>query len=319
MKTILVLAVTFLSLFSVAQTNVFLDFSPKIGGNDLVLNTVVQDLNGVDITISDFNYYISNVRIFHDGGQELSFLNTVYFIKPEDHGIYLGYFPVTTIDSIHFGVGVPKNLNHLDISQYSSEHPLSWQNPNMHWGWISGYAIMLCNGSGDSNNDGTPDAFFELHNFGDPSYTQVTLPVIPTLGENEISVVINCNVDEWLFDINPGIVGAVHGSFPVNLTIMNNVLTRSVFEMPGNASLAKLEMDGSLISFVENGHVIFSWKDLPDVDGFQLIDISGRIIENGKIIGSTNSTALSWEGTGSYFFYLLDSNGSAIKHIQVIR
>lgn len=319
MKNVLAFIAAFLSVFSFAQTNVFVEFPPKIGGNDLVLNTVVQDMNGVDLSISDFNYYISNIRIFHDGGQELSFINSVYFIESEDNGVYLGSYPVTTIDSIQFAVGVPKNLNHLDISQYPLEHPLSWQNPNMHWGWISGYALMLCQGHGDSNSDGAPDNAFELHNFGDSSYTEVSMPVIPTIGQDKISVIINCNVDEWLYGVHPGTVGAVHGEFPINQMVMNNVRTRPVFEMPGNASLTDLSLDGSLISHAENGNIVFSWKDFPNVDAFQLIDVSGRIIENGKIGGATGSKALSWEGSGSYFFYLLDSNGSIMKHIQVVR
>ena len=71
MKNVFLLAVTFISFFSNAQTNVYLEFPAKVAGNDLTLNTVVQHSNGVDMSIDFFNYYISNVHIIHDGGQDL--------------------------------------------------------------------------------------------------------------------------------------------------------------------------------------------------------------------------------------------------------
>ena len=63
MNKFLQVLVVFASFNSMAQTNVYLSFPPKVGGNDLVLGDIVQDLNGVDMKIDDFNWYLSNIRI----------------------------------------------------------------------------------------------------------------------------------------------------------------------------------------------------------------------------------------------------------------
>lgn len=320
MKGFLVLAGAIVSLFSWSQTEVYLHFPPKVGGNDLVQNTTVQSLNGVAMSIDDFNYYISNVHIIHDGGQDLSLADTVFIVKANDNILNLGMLNVTNIEAIDFGVGVPPSLNHEDISQYNEGDPLSWQNPSMHWGWTSGYKFLLVDGYGDSNNDGTEDELFQIHSLGDANYKNVSMTVIPTVSATHITVVINCNLDEWLFGVNPGSVGVHHGETGVNASVMNNIDNRPVFTMPGNAGIDdNMESAGTVTYSVNSESVSFNWKDVAKAENFRLIDLAGKVIESGKATEFEGNHTSQIGTSGSYFFYLLDSNGAILKHIQIVR
>lgn len=303
-----------------AQLDIYLDFPPRVDGNYLTLNTDVVSLNGVAMNITYFNYYISNVHIIHDGGQNLNLSDTVFIVKTDAHTLFLGNLNVTNIESITFGVGVPQTPNHADISQYSLDNPLSWQDPSMHWGWSSGYKFMLCDGYGDSNNDGTPDALFQLHNLGDANYKNVSMAVIPTAFPTHTTIVVDCNLDQWLFGINPGTVGVSHGTTGVNATVMNNVDNRPVFTLPGNAGIQQAtETAGTLTYSINNESILFNWNEVEDVEAYKLMDISGKVIESGKASAFNGNLSTSLQTGGTYFFYLLAGNGSIVKHIQIVR
>lgn len=320
MKGVFLLTSLILSLGSIAQTNVNLYFPPKVEGNDLIQNTNVMSLSGTEMSIDFFNYYISNVHIIHDGGQDLDLSDTVFIVTVEDPILELGMLDLTNIESIDFGVGVPQSVNHADISQYDESNPLSWQSPSMHWGWTSGYKFLLVNGYGDSNNDGTADELFQIHSLGDGNYKNVSMAVIPTVGPTETTIVINCNLDEWMFGINPGNVGVHHGTTGVNASVMNNVDNRPVFTLPGNASIDEsVEPVGTITHSINNELMTFNWKDVQNVEQFKLIDISGKVIDAGQASEFTGTHTSEIQQSGSYFFYLLDSNGSILNHVQVIR
>ena len=320
MKKLITLAALVFALNANAQLDVYLDFPPRVAGNYLTLNTDVESLNGVTMNITYFNYYISNVHIIHDGGQNLDLSDTVFIVKTDAHSLFLGNLNVTNIESITFGVGVPQDVNHADISQYALENPLSWQDPSMHWGWTSGYKFMLCDGYGDSNNDGSADALFQLHNLGDANYKNVSMAVVPTVFPTHTTIVIDCNLDEWLFGVNPGSVGVHHGTTGVNTSVMNNVNSRPVFTLPGNAGIeTPTETAGTLSYSISDETVSFVWADVQDVSSYKMIDLSGRVLEAGPATAFNGNHTSNVERSGSYFFYLLASDGTIVKQIQIVR
>ena len=320
MKSTLLLSSLLFSALSFGQTDVNLHFPPKVNGIDLVQNTNVQSLSGAEMSIDFFNYYISNVHIIHDGGQDLDLSDTVFFVSVEDPILELGMLDLTNIESIDFGVGVPQSLNHEDISQYDETNPLSWQSPSMHWGWSSGYKFLLVNGYGDSNNDGTADELMQIHCLGDGNYKNVSMAVIPTVGATQTTIVINCNLDEWLYSFNPGNVGVHHGTTGVNASVMNNVNSRPVFTLPGNAGTNEtLEFEGFISYSINNELTTFNWKDVQHVDQFKLIDLSGKLIDAGQASDFAGTHTAEIQNSGSYFFYLLDENGTILNYTQVIR
>ena len=319
MNKLLLIMVLGFGLTSYAQGNLYLSFKPKCEGIDFVLGSTVQNLAGVDMKVDDFNYYISNIHVIYDGGQDLDLSDTILLVKADAHTFLLDQVDVPNVEQINFSVGVPQDVNHLDISAYPTGHFLSFQTPSMHWGWTSGYKFLLVDGFGDSNGDGTPDALFQLHDLGDANFKNVQLPITATYGnDSQTDIVINCHLDEWIFGANPGTVGVQHGEIGINASTMNNVNDRAVFTSPANALIKEIGNIGKLY-FVNNSNSIsVSWKEMTSINSYKMIDVSGRVILNEKT-NSINETVIVENITkGSYIFNTYDVNGNVLNSIKMI-
>lgn len=318
--------IIFLSLFSLCLTGVFgqkhvyIHFVPKVAGNTLILNTVLQDLQGVEMTIEYFNYYLSNLHLIHDGSQDLDLSDTVFLIQATDYTLDLGMLDITSISQIDFGVGVPSDLNHLDIAIYPAHHPLSFQTPSMHWGWTAGYSFMIVGGQGDADSDGTPEALFQLHNLGDASYKNVSIQTVATESESQLDVYIYCNLDEWIYGNNPGTVGVVHGSTATNIAVMNNVDLRNVFEASPTAGIETVEKEKGFIQSINSGSSVnVSWTEINNASNFSLMDANGKIIEAGKINSNQADLAFADLTPGIYVFTLYSENLDKLNQLRIVR
>ena len=324
-KIIIISVCTLLSALSYSQQNVFITLSPKVASADLVIGTDVSNLNGVVFNLDYFDYYLSGLHIIHDGGQDLDLSDTVFLVEPTNFVLYLGYLNVTNIEQINFSVGVPNSLNTqsgseaIDISSYPIGHPLSFQDPSMHWGWTSGYTHMIIGGQADSNTDGIPDALFQLHNLGDNNYLPFQLPVIQTQSSiNKIDVFVNCNVDVWLTNIPIETVGISHGTANENQLIMNNVLARPVFTQSMNASLLSNSNEiGTLTFSRENATLTISWKNIININHYELIDVSGKKVKTGAISDQVGNVVFDNFSEGIYQFIVYDENSNKLNSIKV--
>ena len=232
-----------------AQKNVFLSLAPKFGNQDFQLLQNYTGNDGVVVEIEHFNYYLSDVQLFHDNGQSTYLQTGIWLVTPTNFNVYLGYLDVNQIDSISFMIGVPKRYNTQsgalaqDISTYPETHPLSFQMPSMYWGWSFGYMHMIIGGKADSNNDNIPNSYFELHNLGNNNQQMVSLPVVQTDLTNQTDLHLNCHVDRWLNNITLASTGVQHDETGLNLTIMQNVLSQEVFTLDATASLSDKHPD----------------------------------------------------------------------------
>lgn len=250
-------------------------------GQPFALNETITAYNGVDYSVQSMAFYMSRIKITHDGGQVTALdTNEVYYLNFNVPEIILGSFNISQVEAITFDVGVPEYLNHLDISLYPDHHPLGFQNPTMHWGWASGYMHMVMNGKGDDNNDGVPTAFYELNCLGDGNVPTVTITTTATVNpDNSRTIFLICNVDEWLRGTDPATTGAMHGSDGVNITVMNNVENHPVFVSPATASLVGKEQITISVSQSSTGTEL-SWTD-SHVASYRLLDADGRIVDQG--------------------------------------
>lgn len=321
MKQILLcslLSLCFTGVYS--QKHVYVHFVPKVAGNTLVLSSVVQDLQGVEMTIEYFNYYLSNLHIIHDGSQDLDLSDTVFLIQAADYTLDLGMQNITSISQVDFGVGVPSDLNHLDIATYPAHHPLSFQTPSMHWGWTAGYSFMIVGGQGDTDNNGTPEAPFQLHNLGDASYKNVSIETIATESDSQLDVYIYCNLDEWIYGSNPGSVGIVHGSTATNIAIMNNVDNRNVFEASPTAGIETVEIEKGFIKSINSGSsVMISWTEINNAANYSMIDANGKTVETGKINNNQGDLAFTDLTPGVYVFTLYSENLDKLNQLRIVR
>ncbi|MFN5879131.1 MAG: MbnP family protein [Flavobacteriales bacterium] len=328
MKQILALIVFSSLYFSViAQKNVFLNLSPKVGGIDLQMATDYTDLQGTTFNLDHFDYYLSNVEIIHDGGQSILIGDTVFLVEPQNYSLYLGYHDLVEIEQINFGIGVPDNMNTqsgldaIDISVFPTGHPLSFQEPSMHWGWTAGYMFMIVGGNADSNSDGIADQYFELHNLGNQNYANVLLPVVPTYtNSNQIDIHVNCNVDVWLKDIAIQSVGIVHGSSGANGDVMKNPETEAVFTQDASANIGEdAAVVGEIFFLTEQSSVKVVWTDVINATSFILTELNGKSISTGDVVSDDGTVRFDDLTSGVYIFRLLGMSGDQLNVLKVVR
>ena len=319
MKLFLTLIVVGLSSLTIAQNNLYLTFSPKCSGNDLVLGATVQDLTGASIEINHFNYYISNIHVIYDGGQDMDFSDTILLVKANANTFLLDNVSVSNIEQINFSVGVPAVVNHLDITQYPTGHFLSFQTPSMHWGWTSGYKLLLLDGNGDANGDGTPETLFQLHNLGDNNFKNVQLPIVATYSASaQVDIVVDCNLDEWIYGASPNNIGIQHGSSGVNASTMNNVTNRAVFSAPLNASINEVSEVGSMYFVNQVDGVRITWKEMTSIYAYEMINISGKVVAKSRVSNVNNTVFIDNLLKGSYIFTTFNKAGKRLNTINLV-
>jgi len=327
MKKILFSTLLLISLSSFGQKNVFVTISPKFAGADLQMGVDYTSINGVVLNLDHFDYYLSDLHVIHDGGQDLDLSDTVFLVEPQNNILYLGFLNVTTIEQLNFAIGVPAVINTsagpqaIDITLYPENHPLSFQDPSMYWGWTAGYMHMIIGGLADSNTDGIADAEFEVHTVGDANYRHVQLPVIQTNTLTDIvNVALNCNVDYWIKDIPIETVGLLHGSTGANMEIMKNVETEPVFTQPSTATTQELSAaQGTIFAIQKSTETTINWADINNVSSFIVSDINGKLIQFGKAEGNKGSITVDEMNSGIYFFHLFDNGGKELKQLKFIK
>ena len=88
------------------------------------------------VNIDRLEYYLSDMSVVHDGGQETP-LNGAYVLADafvdEVHplGLVSG---VESVEGLKFKVGIDPENNHSDPVTWPQDHPLAPQVPSMHWG-----------------------------------------------------------------------------------------------------------------------------------------------------------------------------------------
>jgi hypothetical protein len=308
--------------FTFAQKNVFLSLAPKFGNQDFQLLQNYTGNDGIAVKIEHFNYYLSDVQLFHDNGQSTYLQTAIWLVTPNNFNIYLGYLDVNQIDSISFMIGVPKRYNTqsgtlaLDISTYPETHPLSFQMPSMYWGWSFGYMHMIVGGKADSNNDNIPNSYFELHNLGNNNQQMVSLPVIQTNLTNQTDLHLNCHVDRWLNNISLANVGILHEETGLNLTIMQNVLSQDVFTLDATAGLSNITSD--LFKLTQNNHEIFIESLQNNIlKSLECLDSQGRIFVAQTFEKDNISINTSTFPKGLYLFKISTQKGNKTLRIFI--
>ncbi len=327
MKKVLFFVISFLFTgVLTAQKNVFVQFSPKVEGNDLLLNTTLTDVSGNAFNIAYFDYYLSNFILIHDGGQILELAPEVYLIEPNNNTIYLGYLNLNTVEEIRFGVGVSERLNTIngpdaiDISAYPIDHPLSYQDPSMHWGWTSGYSFMIVGGNADSNGDNIPDALYEVHSLGSNNYANIALPVIGTeMYTDQLDININCNLDVWLTSIDLGTVGVLHGTSGDNSVVMDNPEILPVFSQDQTAGITTEKIPGKLWFYTTSSLFTIEWEGVKNASIISISDVQGKVVASKSINAMNGKYEISDLPAGTYQVSIYDAENRIIKTINTVR
>ncbi len=223
MKKLLLSVLSLFALLSVvqAQNKVTLHLSPRLGAAPFALNTPVS-AGSYEYKITRLEYYISEIKITHDGGQVTPMTDMYLLVRPAIDSMYdLGTHPdITNVESITFSVGVDQAHNHLDPAAYPANHPLAPQNPAMQWGWSAGYRFVAIEGKAGTNfaND------VEIHALGDANYKTLTLNTVAENQSNgDKTIHLIADYAQVLNSINVSAGLIVHGSTGKAVTLMNNM------------------------------------------------------------------------------------------------
>lgn len=300
---------------SFGQKSVKLVINHQLGGAEFKMNTESQNNLGTRFDVKRLEYYISGLKLFHDGGQVTDLPDYVALIRPAtDDTISLGMANITKLESIQFSIGVEQGRNHGDPSKYASGHPLSPKSPSMHWGWSAGYRFVAMEGKTGSSMNTT----YEIHALGDELYFPIRLNTAAKDNGGDLVVDIKADYAGALqnIDVSPGVI--THGDFDEAIPFLRN-FSQEVFTTSsgsGNTlSTTKTEISGLKLS------------PNPSIDGsFEIVGLDGndpinevRVYDvTGKIINANHSgRSINIPTAGIYFVQIMGADWTETKRVLV--
>ena len=213
---------------SQTMNKVAFSFDHKVGVDPLVLGkTVFTIWNNKKVILTRAEFYISEVEIQNPNGNMMPLTDQYLLIdasKPTDvHE--MGHWDIEGVRGVKLHLGVDPAHNHADPSTYASDHPLSLQNPTMHWGWSAGYRFMAIEGKVDNNGDGKPETAFEFHNVGDEFYRALDLQT--TVNAKDGTLDVHLILDYAQLFKNIAMTGSLiqHGNSFLNSKMTSNAET----------------------------------------------------------------------------------------------
>ena len=191
-----------------AQNSVILNISHKLDELDFLMNQAAKNNMDHDFKITRLEYYISQISLVHDGGNE-TLIEDLWILADASRKteVNLGEFDINSIEKIILHIGVDPEHNHLDPSLWDSNHPLAPKFPSMHWGWSAGYRFVALEGHGGANLN----QLIQLHGLGDANYFSTEVELVATAENNEVIINLDADYTRALENIavNSGVI--VHG------------------------------------------------------------------------------------------------------------
>lgn len=156
------------------------------GAESLVLNTG-QYVNGSgeSLTVSKFNYFVSNFRLRRaDGSEYVLPTDNNYFLvqadKPESQSALLANVPAGSYTGISFMIGVDSLRSTMDISKRTGVlDPGMAGHDGMYWEWNSGYIFLKLEGK--STASATGRFLYHVGGFGGGFYDKKTINNLRTV------------------------------------------------------------------------------------------------------------------------------------------
>lgn len=323
-----------LFLFSVAFTatvfaqsnQVKFSFDHKAGADPLVLNqTVFSIWNNKKVKLSRAEFYISEAEIHLQDNATVPLTDQFLLVNAANptEEFDLGTWQVETAHGITMHLGVPQSVNHLDPASYPAVHPLSPQNPSMHWGWSAGYRFMAIEGKVDNNGDGVPETAFEFHNLFDALYKTVELT---GMKEAENGVLhLHFVLDYAQLFKNMAMTGNLiqHGNAAPNVTMMDNAATQHFVAFPNVSATHEVEANSLSLKASPNpaDEQLTIDYALPAFGPLEMILTNklGQTVH--KINGLKSSDSVLLETTrlpGGIYQYAFYENGKLLARKQLV-
>lgn len=181
-------------------------FDNVVGSSDLKLNTATyQNAVGEALTITKFNYFVSNIRLRKaDGTDYVIPQDSSYFLIEEDRPvsqtITLANVPIGNYTGLTFLIGVDSVRSLSDISKRTGvlDPGLTTHDP-MYWEWNSGYIFMKLEGTSPAAPAAQNNLFFyHIGGFGGGYEGKKTLNNLRT-----VTIPFNSDIAKVLTNATP--------------------------------------------------------------------------------------------------------------------
>jgi hypothetical protein len=326
MKNINLLLVIAIGLTSTlfAQSNVKLEINHMQGSSALAMLQNSTTQSGESYNANRLEYYVSGISLEHDGGMVTdidSFWILVNGFSPST--VDLGQYTITTLEAIHFFIGIEPSINHLDPSQWITGHPLAPKSPSMHWGWSAGYRFFAMEGKCGSSLS----FIYELHSLGDNQYFKQRIETSGADDNGDLLITLNADYDRVFDDIILGSGVIDHGDFPKNVQFLRNVRDRVFTSSEGNGNSLSpiLSVDENLHSASINLYPNpsadgkFNIVSADDLSGatISLYDNLGRRVERQEVSLWTGSKIMEIDLNGQYFV-IVSKNDQVLLNEAII-
>lgn len=304
---------TLLSTILIAQQNVSLKINHLLGSSPFALNQSATNNLGNSFTVTRLQYYISEIKLTHDGGMVTNVPNTYILVDANTTtNVSLGSFNITNLEGISFGVGVETPMNNADPNLHPSTHPLAPKSPSMHWGWTSGYRFVAIEGNTGTNFS----QIWQIHALGNRNYRTQNITTTGILQNGTIVAELNADYTQALTGITVNSNLLNHGEFNEAATLLTNfrtgVFTPLTVGLAENDQLIKFGISpnpstGEISISIDNKFTNLSYK---------VMDLTGREVQNGALDNTGNHTfTIDQEGI---FMVNLFENGELIGSEKLI-
>lgn len=321
MKKMLLAILSFLMAWSAhTQTDVSFELRHMLGDREFALNSESSNNMGQDFKVTRLEYYISEIILQHDGGQQTMVPDTWLLVNAAAPlKINLGNFPIQSLEAVHFHVGVDQAHNHLDPASYPAGHALAPKFPSMHWGWAAGYRFICYEGFGGKSYNQE----FQLHGLGNQNYFRNSVDLAMEARDGKLDIAIVADYSAGLDDImvNNGVV--VHGDNLEAKTMLENFRDH-VFSAADLGTFTRAGISEDVITVFPNpaapGQASVQIKQLPDLDlQIHVYDQAGRRIWNTQFSGGDHLQNLDLNDPGNYFIQLVSGSRTLATRKLVIQ
>lgn len=314
MKKLFILLPLFAILSLNAQVNVTLHMQQKLGDQPFEYGLPVLSDMGYYFMINRLEYYVSEIKLIHDGGQVTPVTDLYLLVDPAGKTIFeLGSFPITDLEKIQFSVGVDSAHNHLDPSTYPSEHPLAHQDPSMHWGWFSGYRFIAVEGWAGMQPE-TLNNSFQIHTIADANYRTIVLDVEESVSGDEMKIFVAAEYKNLLQDIDVSEGMISHGANGAAKKIADNArdVVFSQGEITGTVDIQNL-ISVQFLPNPTNGQTVLSFKDVQVKDlTLTITDLHGSLVTTEVLSDSRTNHYIECNWAPGIYIANLYSDGKVV-------
>ena len=295
-------------LSALAQAPVRIKIHHQIKQDAFVMNDSTTNSLGHPFMFWKLTYYLSDISLWHDGGQQIDIDSTWFLIDVVDGtptSLDLGNHNIQTLDSIRFAIGIAEEYNHLDPTTYPTGHPLAPQNPSMHWGWSAGYRFAVAEGFSGFFLDQP----YEIHALGDRNFFPQTIETSGVMGNATLEIPLYADYSELMrsIDLTSSVIS--HGEVNAAAQLLTNFSLYVFTSEEGNGpALGMHEAPAALISVYPNpASESVYLSGLMDDDVAVIYSSMGEVIRSRQGSGEID---LSEFASGMYFVHVISEGGN---------